>query len=71
MTFLPSLMTGLVLFLPDMSEKNVEVLKWASDCCLMLNGHFLSYIMARISCIQWNDVGFVLDHHTYLGFLNC
>jgi hypothetical protein len=27
MTFLPTLMTGLVPFLPDMSEKNVEVLK--------------------------------------------
>jgi len=35
----------------------------ASDYCLTPNEQFFSYIMARISYIQWNDddVHFVLD----------
>ena len=34
-----------------------------SDCCLMPNQQFFSYIMERISYIRWNDVHFVLDQH--------
>jgi hypothetical protein len=38
-----------------------------SDCCLMPNEQFYSYIMARTSYIQWNDddyAYFVLAQHT-------
>jgi len=36
-----------------------------SGCCLMLNEHSFSYIMARTSYIRRNDyhVHFVLDKH--------
>ena len=41
--------------------------EWASDCCLMPNEQFFSYIMARTSYIWWDDdVRFVLDQHAYL-----
>jgi transposase len=41
-----------------------------SDCCLMPNEQFFSYVMARTSYIQWNDddVRCVLDQHTELDF---
>jgi midasin (ATPase involved in ribosome maturation) len=42
--------------------------EWVSDCCLMPNEQFFSYIFERTSYIQWddNDVYFVLDQHVLL-----
>jgi hypothetical protein len=41
--------------------------EWVADCCLMPNGQFFSYTMARTSYIQWNDDVFVLTQHAYLN----
>jgi hypothetical protein len=40
-----------------------------SDCCLMPNEQYFSYIMARTSYIQWidDDVRFVLDQYAELN----
>jgi lantibiotic modifying enzyme len=40
-----------------------------SDCCLTPTQQFFSYIMARTSWFQWDDVRFVLDQHVLVGFL--